>query len=176
MTKAWLAIALGPIAVAGAFVLKNPDGDHFLGKLRDSLRVARALDQVEILVKIVRKLIVQIPPGSRNNLMAELIEKQIVPNSMVRNTNEGVVVLSPWSTTITTANENRGFGITVPTSQLGCVKILMSSSGSGVYAISVNGQRLKLPIKDNDATKSCVSGKSIPDVTFWFHADVDGKS
>ena len=106
--------------------------------------------------------------------MAELIERLVVPSRMSRHTNEAVVVLSPWNTTITTVNEYGGFGITVPTSRLGCMKILTSQSRSGFYAISINEQRFNMPIKDNAASSNGMGGKSIPDVTFWFRANVEG--
>jgi hypothetical protein len=172
IVKALLALILGPIAISGAFMLTNPDGDHFVGKMRDSLRVDRTFDQLDTLVKTIRQFVLKHPASASSNLMSELTQRQILPGRMISMNQKGLVVLSPWNTEISTTNESGAFGITVLMSQFGCLKALASVfSASGV---SVNGQRLKLPINKDSAVKHC-RDVPIPEVTFWYALDAEGK-
>ncbi len=175
IAKALLAMLLGPIAITGALILKNPDGNHFVGDLRDRLRVERAFDQVDILVKAIRQLVLQQPSSATSDFMLELTQKPIIPGRMIGATPKGLVILSPWNTEITTANEREAFGITVPMSQLGCLKALALLSASRYSDVSVDGQRLKLPINNESAVKNCRGGRPIPEVTLWFPFVAAGK-
>jgi hypothetical protein len=181
VARALLALILGPIAVAGALMLKNPDAEHFVGEMRDGLRVDRMFDQLDILVKAIRRLVLQHPAAATSDLMLQLTQKQIVLGEqiilgrMIGMTPDGLlVVLSPWHTKMTTVNEREAFGIIVPMSQFGCTKTLGLLSASRDSGVSVNGQRLKLPVDNDSATKHC-KGQATPDVTFWFTFDADGK-
>jgi hypothetical protein len=178
IVKAVLAVVLGGLAIAGGVILKNPDGDHFIGKFRDRLRVGRSLDQVDALAKIIRQFVVRRPSTASSDLMSLLIDehirKPILPTGMVAVREKGVVVLSPWSTEVTTATEGRAFAVTVPMSQLGCVKVLESLSASNAFSVSINGQRFSVPVTNRSAADRCLE-KSIPDVAFWFSFAANAK-
>ncbi len=178
IVKAVLAVVLGGLAIAGGVILKNPDGDHFIGKFRDSLRVGRSLDQVDALAKIIRQLVARRPSSASSDLMSLLIDehsrKPMLPSGMVAVRGKDVVVLSPWSTEITIATEGRAFAVTVPMSQLGCVKVLESLATSNAFSVSINGQRFRVPLTDGSAADRCVA-KSIPDVAFWFTFTANAK-
>ena len=107
-------------------------------------------------------------------LIDEHIRKPMLRSGMVVVREKDVVVLSPWSTEITTATEGRAFAVTVPMSQLGCVKVLQSLAASNAFSVSINGQRFSVPVTNRSAADRCLE-KSIPDVAFWFSFAANAK-
>lgn len=169
LTKTTLALVLGFIALVGIWISKNPDGDHFFGRFRDDIRVARVAEQIATLAEVTRKKAytrLSCGPVS-TDLTATLVTSNDIPGKMIDRSVTPPVLRSPWGTEITSLSEGLQFSITVPVSSYGCYKLLLSFNKSAVIAAYANGVEQNLPISSKADVKGCTR-QSINIVTFLF--------
>jgi len=145
--KTSLALILSIVAVIGGWVLKNPDGDHFFGRIRDDIRVERVTVQIARLSDFYRSRRIDLTPA-------------LTPSNPT-------LAVSPWGTNITLQSEDTYFSIKVPVSSYGCYRLLLKLGKANLASAYANEVRATLPISSISEIRGCTSN-SINTMTFSF--------
>jgi hypothetical protein len=145
--KTSLALILSIVAVIGSWILKNPDGDHFFGRIRDDIRVERVTVQIARLSDVYRSRRLDSTPAP-------------TPSNPT-------LAVSPWGTIIEVQSKDTYFSIKVPVSSYGCYRLLLKMGKANLVSASANEVRMILPISSISEIKGCTSN-SINILTFLF--------
>lgn len=157
LVKTLLAIILGPAVVAGAWVFNDPDGNNFVGVIRDNIRVARVAEQITTLTIAVRRHFDNPPYYGPilTDLTPALLRSRSIPIKMIDATVLPPVIRSPWGTKILLQSERHSFSITVPVSSYGCYKLLLTLGRASIVGAYANGVQQKLPISSKSDIQGC---------------------
>ena len=159
LTKTLVALGFGPAAVFGIWVCSAPDGDNFVGALRDDIRVSMVAEQVVTLTNAIRHMIgsVSARGSAKSSLTAALIESGGVPIRMIDGTVVPPVIRSPWGTEIALSSEGHSFSISVPVSSYACAELLLKLGRGFVANAYANGVRQQLPLASKSDVQGCTA-------------------